>query len=303
MGKTYVNNNIKLKSGGGILNDITEGFYADQNNIFTNKVRQSMTAGENLVAGNAVFVSSGADTIITQSTANERYSTTTAAYWYAQTFIATGETVKSVKLWIGDQGGDNNRTVTISLRATSAGLPTGADLESKTVTGTASTVNGQEMTFTFSTPVTVTRGTTYAIIFRCLDTNGQVQVWGNSAAGYSGGSKIASTNSGSSWSAETGKDFYFIVTQTLTADKLYKTSASSSDQVLNNYVGLIETNTNSGATGNIIFSGIFTTSGLTTGTVYYLSDTFGAISSSAGTNSKKIGMALSSTLLLLRSDN
>jgi hypothetical protein len=52
-------------------------------------------------------------------------------------------------------------------------------------------------------------------------------------------------------------------------------------------------------TGGIQISGTYTTSGLTAGALYYASNTAGAIASSAGTNSKVIGLALSTTKLLI----
>lgn len=44
-------------------------------------------------------------------------------------------------------------------------------------------------------------------------------------------------------------------------------------------------------------------SGLTAGAIYYLSNTVGAISTTAGTVTKKIGRALSATTLLIINDN
>lgn len=51
--------------------------------------------------------------------------------------------------------------------------------------------------------------------------------------------------------------------------------------------------------GGIQISGTYTTSGLTAGALYYAGNTAGAISSSAGTTSQIIGLALSTTKLLL----
>jgi microcystin-dependent protein len=52
-------------------------------------------------------------------------------------------------------------------------------------------------------------------------------------------------------------------------------------------------------TGGVQISGTYTTTGLTAGALYYASNTGGAISSSAGTTSRVVGLALSTTKLLL----
>lgn len=52
-------------------------------------------------------------------------------------------------------------------------------------------------------------------------------------------------------------------------------------------------------TGGVQISGVYTTTGLTAGDTYYASNTPGAIANSAGTNSRVIGVALSTTKLLL----
>lgn len=51
-------------------------------------------------------------------------------------------------------------------------------------------------------------------------------------------------------------------------------------------------------TGGVLLRGVYTTTGLTAGSAYYASNTAGAISSSAGTTSVQIGVALSTTVLL-----
>lgn len=52
-------------------------------------------------------------------------------------------------------------------------------------------------------------------------------------------------------------------------------------------------------TGGVQITGTWTTAGLTAGSLYYASNTAGAIASSAGTNSKVVGLAFSTTKLLL----
>lgn len=66
------------------------------------------------------------------------------------------------------------------------------------------------------------------------------------------------------------------------------------------YIGFITSNTTKGSLGAVTTAGqLAGFTGLTTGAVYYLSNTLGAISTSAGSVSHKIGVALSDTVLLL----
>lgn len=87
-----------------------------------------------------------------------------------------------------------------------------------------------------------------------------------------------------------------------TADQeWYKTDADTSATIQGVQLGIaIGAGTNGVAiTGGVQISGTYPTTGLTAGSTYYASNTAGGISTSAGTNEKKIGIALSTTKLLL----
>ena len=69
------------------------------------------------------------------------------------------------------------------------------------------------------------------------------------------------------------------------------------------FVGFAAANISAGATGNIATSGIASGfSGLTPGLQYFLSNTPGAISLSTGTNSRKVGIAISTTQLAINNN-
>jgi len=83
--------------------------------------------------------------------------------------------------------------------------------------------------------------------------------------------------------------------------KVYKTDAGFDDERIHNFVGFAKEDGALDETHKVQVSGIVSgLSGLTTGSLYYLSDTAGAISDTAGTYEKIIGIAVSSTRLLLR---
>jgi YVTN family beta-propeller protein len=97
--------------------------------------------------------------------------------------------------------------LTLSIRATASGLPTGNDLASGTITGFSSGASHYE-TATLGTPLDVTAGTVYAIVVRptanpspgtyALTRSGSSTV---GADVYSGGQRVAGATSGTVWSA------------------------------------------------------------------------------------------------------
>ena len=86
---------------------------------------------------------------------------------------------------------------------------------------------------------------------------------------------------------------------------LIKTSAANSiNGTFTNFIGFVNTTVAAGTSVVVTLGNIANTlSGLTVNSTYYLSDTAGAISTSAGTNSKKVGMAISATEILIKQDN
>lgn len=133
--------------------------------------------------------------------------------WAAQTFTpSVAHTITSVKLKLFRSGAPG--TVTVSIRATSGGQPTGSDLCSGTTSGDTLTTSapGAWREITLGSGYGLSAGTTYAIVVRA--TSG---AWGNhvlwradtSPTYYGGGMWVWSTNSGSSWSSYANYDLMF----------------------------------------------------------------------------------------------
>ncbi|QWF21767.1 tandem-95 repeat protein [Nocardioides sp. LMS-CY] len=96
--------------------------------------------------------------------------------------------------------------LTVSIRATSGGLPTGSDLATGTITGFSSGADVR-YTATFATPYSVTAGTQYAFVVRptANPSPGTYALTrsGSSTAGadvYAGGTRVAGATSGTVWS-------------------------------------------------------------------------------------------------------
>lgn len=81
----------------------------------------------------------------------------------------------------------------------------------------------------------------------------------------------------------------------------YKTDADTAATVEGVQLGIAKGTGSDGVsiTGGVQIAGVYTTTGLTAGALYYAGNTAGAISSSAGTTSRVIGIALSTTKLLI----
>jgi hypothetical protein len=131
----------------------------------------------------------------------------TTTTWEGQTFTPdrTGQlTQVDVNMFCSGCTG-TTPDLTLSIRATSGGLPTGADLVSATIAGFS---NGPAAyhTATFASPITLTAGTQYAFFVHptanpSLGTYALTRS-GTSTMGadvYSGGARVVSANSGTSW--------------------------------------------------------------------------------------------------------
>lgn len=126
-------------------------------------------------------------------------------YWRGQTFTTTGAyTVTSVKLKIYRSGSPG--TITVSIRDTTAGKPSGIDLCSGTTNGNTLTGvdPGEWREITFGAGYALNATTKYAIVIHGGDTSNRI-FWrvDTTSPAYTGGNYVSSTDSGVSWSTET----------------------------------------------------------------------------------------------------
>lgn len=83
------------------------------------------------------------------------------------------------------------------------------------------------------------------------------------------------------------------------SDSVKPTSASAGATV-DGFIGFAEAGANSGQAVKVVVSGVSDKqTGLSSGALYYASDTSGAIATSAGTTTRKVGIAISSTKILI----
>ena len=132
--------------------------------------------------------------------------------WGGQTFIpaVTGQLSKAdVQLFCSGCTG-TTPNLTLSIRATSGGLPIGADLATATIPGFS---NGASVYYTasFGSPATLTAGTQYALILRpvAAPSAGGYFWIRSSPSTYANGQRVISTDNGATWTADSTRDFNF----------------------------------------------------------------------------------------------
>jgi hypothetical protein len=134
--------------------------------------------------------------------------------WTGQTFIpaVTGILVKADIQLFCNGCGATPPNLTLSVRNTSGGLPTGADLANTTILG-STFASGSTVTFTasFGSPATLTAGTQYALILRPVSAPaGSGYFWiRSSPSTYASGQRVLSSDSGSTWTADSTRDYNF----------------------------------------------------------------------------------------------
>ena len=132
------------------------------------------------------------------------------ANWEAQTFTpATNHNVNRIIQKIARVL--NPGTITVSIRDTAAGLPTGADLVTATFDGNALATTAQWKLIVIAAQA-LTASTKYAIVVRATGGNADnYLIWRDdqTTPTYAGGARCYSTNSGVDWTEDTTRDFIF----------------------------------------------------------------------------------------------
>lgn len=224
--------------------------------------------------------------------------------WFGQTFN-TGtlfNAISKIKLNTYKQGSPTGN-MTVGIYATSAGLPTGSPLATKSLN--VNLINGAWTTFIFDTPADLTPNTVYALVVSVPSGTGSnyISLYRSATSLYAGGNYISSTNSGSSWTANTSYDLDFEILGgfKIAKGKIGKALATSTISGLVD--GFVKSNLALNDNGAISLSPIASGfSGLTIGDDYYLSDT-GTLSTTQGTIPILVGRAISATEILLASKN
>ena len=216
--------------------------------------------------------------------------------WYSQQFTtsATHIQLNTVTATIASSTSATGQTFTASIFANSGGSPTGAPLYQKTF-GINIVVGSNALTFNFNQALSAS--TTYHVAIS-IGTNESLMDLSGLGSGTGANQ---STNAGSSWSVLTNTTFNITVAeQNNVAGEAYLSSSLANTIFANNFIGFSAASITSGTSGIINVVGIITgLTGLTAGAAYYLQDSVGTIGTTPGTLTRHIGIALSTTSLLL----
>jgi hypothetical protein len=151
----------------------------------------------------------GQSNATSNTTTDEVYGTNRRSQGFTP---AAGEiNVKSVVLNLTSVGSPTG-TYTLAIYATTAGLPTGPALATTTLAASAMATGNN--TFTFSSALTVTPLTVYALVLSnatALVSNNFKWNYQNSGNPYAGGMRGTSSDSGVNWSGDTNADYRFII--------------------------------------------------------------------------------------------
>lgn len=265
-------------------------------NPTTNAGSVGLVAGENLTAGDAVYISDGTenDELMLAYAGANALTFNNTNYWFSTFFTSSSSNTKLKKVIIYTRGvvtggGSGTEQWTLSLRAVSGGKPTGADLASASASNGGNSQNTTAVLFDFA-DAAISPNTQYALVLRCNAANTIVYYGGGSPSG------ATSTDAGVTWSTtSTGFAYRVQLGITTTVGSVYKASASKYD-VRNKVTGFAIGTVTAGNTVNVQTIGIIGLAGLTPGATYYLSDTAGQLSLTAGTVPRKLGTAFTATL-------
>lgn len=200
------------------------GGSTDPENIIT------FVSGDTISAGDFIAIGDGVSGIRNMPSWAYPWSTNgiSGTDWIAQTFVTSSNSlgIKAIIIDLEIQGGGSSgRILMCSIRNVSGGIPTGTDINGQIGVMIGPAGNGFYYTagrIVFDPPILIYPSTSYAFIIR--GNMGGISLHTQSSSGYSGGRVLFSSNSGSSWTAQTTHDINFSVFETYTeAGKAYRT--------------------------------------------------------------------------------
>lgn len=193
--------------------------------------------------------------------------------------------------------GSPTDNVKVSLQGDITGAPDGTPLVSAILSGTSITTSYVDYNFDVGY-IDLTAATDYHIVLERDGASSDSDYYAISQG--VDGLANASTDLlpvGGGWGGSIN-DLNFIIKQHYFEGNIYIASARAGINLYESFIGFaIESIVAETITNSYRIAGKVAIAGLTAGEKYYLSDTFGIIDTSAGTNSKSVGMALSTTQL------
>jgi len=278
----------------------TDYVYFDGTSWIATNLAQSFafTAGEALTANDALSIIN-VDQEFLSSDGTEDLGTG-ASEKLAQSFqtALTGAKIWGCMFAISKNGSPVDN-VYVTLEADSKGSPSGTPLAtSQSVNGANLATGAANIEFIFATPYALTASTDYWLVLQrddALSGSNYYKVRDNAAGGYTSGA--AKYFDSPNWGALTNFKFATFI---IKAGNVYKSKADY-EALVDGFVGFARAAADAAATVEAQLTGIVYKAswGLTEGKQYFLTDTAGAIGTTAGTYSKKVGKAITTEKLLI----
>lgn len=260
----------------------------------------TLTAYENIAANDPVRVAFGTVTYLNQTSVafvdQPIYGTSGTAGEAASKFTISspGASITTVLIYLKKQASPADNVV-CTIVADNAGDPTGASQGTVSVAASSISTSVSAVTFTFGSPVVLSAGTYWVVCSRsgARDTTNHVLLAND---GASANTSNKANNSGA-W--VNSSNFSFVVERIDgTAGQIVKANATTSDVAA--VIGIATASISAGNSGSVQVQNVVTgLSGLSSGKRYYLTDASG-ISTTVGTYNTQVGIAISTTELLIQ---
>lgn len=264
----------------------------------------SFTAGHAITAGNAVAVATttsylnifaNATSDISANLGNSASNTRFAE----DVTESTAYCFNSIALLMKKAASPVDNTI-ISIQADSAGAPSGTDLVSTTIANSTLTASDLLYRLNFNNTYCSTANVKFWVVYRrsgAIDGTNIPYVGIDSGGTYANGTSYHWD--GATWTTVAIGDFAFKLLRLATPGSVVPIEADD-EGTWAGFIGFADTTVASSSAVSIITSGVSTDfSGLTAGRQYYLSNTLGGVSLTAGSNSRKVGIAVSTTAMLI----
>jgi len=262
------------------------------------QVIKKYVCGDDITLGQAVFICNGTQQFqkydkASVNTNTEEFGNTTNRQKFATLVTMSSTiTVDRVKVTLQNLGTPTDSAV-ISIQANVGGVPSGTDLCTGSIAA-ASITGSAEYNIQMNQKVTLTSGVQYWIVLSRSGTLSATNRYGVGVKLSGGSDKVYN---GSAW-AVLGTDTEIKLILTPASGEIAPSNSATAGY-FETFVGFATKNSLRTSQCPVIIAGELTgKTGLTVGH-YYLSDSSGAIGTSPGTNTRKIGIATSSTTLLI----
>lgn len=264
------------------------------------------TAGETLNTGDALtvlpdgFATTTLATCVADDT-NDDLGKTGFVLDYAQSITPASDiTISAVSSKIRKVNSPTDNIV-ITIETDNANTPSGASLATSTISGAVLTTGWVRQRLGFNKEITLTGGVKYWVHANRSGADDGTNYYGISIDSTSPTCTLgnAATWNGSAWSNVAGTDMDGDLVIDPKSGHAWKASANLASYA-NGFIGFAVATTTTGNTASVIVNGtISSITGLTPGSQYYLANATGTISTTAGTNSRKIGIAIGLVKLLI----